>query len=197
MSASPRGAAATTSTRRTTSRIRPSGCGPYVHRAQPITIGPGNPCILIESDACNDPYLQAASQLTGQFDVVTVWLTSVHMLRQQNVEMPRHAIQSEGGHREYVQRKSYALADAVLKAGGVMHVCDRIVTSDPNGIEGRLKCHHEDLSSATSMRIESMAHRNYWEPNTGKIPLRLTPMAGSSKKRGGRFGLISILSRKP
>ena len=168
----------------------------YVHRAQPLTIDSKRPCVLIEADVCNDPYLQPALQSTGPFDAVTVWLTGVHMLRQENVEMPRQAIRTEGDHREYVQRKSYALADAVLKPGGVMQVCDRIVSTDANGIKGKLKSHHERLSSATSMRIVSIAHRNYEEPETGRITLRLTRMVGSSRQPGGEFGLISIISKK-
>ena len=170
--------------------------GGYVHRAQPLTIDSKRPCVLIEADVCNDPYLRPALQSMGPFDAVTVWLTGVHMLRQDNVEIPRHAVRSEGDHREYVQSKSYALADAVLKPGGVMQVCDRIVSTHADGIKVKLKSHHERLSSATSMRIESMAHRNYEEPETGKIALRLTRMAGSSRQPGGEFGLISVVSRK-
>ena len=169
----------------------------YVHRAQPLTIHLGSPCTLIESDVCNDQHLATALQLTGQFDVVTVWLTGVHMLRQDNVELPTHAIGSEAGHRDYVQRKSYALADIVLRSGGMVQICDRIATSNPDQMKRLLLRHHENLALETSIELESMSHRPYSEPDKRKTPLKQTLLVGSSDQPPGELALISVISRKP
>jgi SAM-dependent methyltransferase len=169
----------------------------YNHVAEPLAFPLDAACSLIESDVCNDPYLLPALRLSGPFDAVTIWLTGVHMLRQENVNVQAHGIDSDGAHRLYVQNATYELADTVLKPGGVLQVGDRGVAPDSPLLRADVLQAHEQQASVTSLRVRSLTHRLYDEPNTGRTPMGLTPGTSGLVPVAFQLAVLSIVSEKP
>ena len=56
----------------------------------------------------------------------TVWLTSTHIMRQENATVRSNGIMNDGQHLLFVQNTAHELADEVLKQGGVFQVGDRV-----------------------------------------------------------------------
>jgi SAM-dependent methyltransferase len=171
--------------------------GGYDHVAEPLSLPSGAPCVLIESDVCNDPYLQPALSASGPFDAVTIWLTGVHMLRQENVNVQAHGIDTDGAHRLYVQNATYELADRILRSGGVIQVGDRGVAPDSPLLRADKMQAHEQQASVTSLQVKSLTYRPYDEPGSGRTPMRVTPGTSGLVPVDFQLAVISIISEKP
>jgi SAM-dependent methyltransferase len=169
----------------------------FVHNAGPLALAAGAPCVLIESDVCNDPYLLPALRSSGAFDVVTIWLTGVHMLRQENVNVRARGIDGDGAHRLYVQNATYELADAVLKPGGVLQVGDRGMAPTSSLLRADILRAHGEQASVTSLKVQSLTHRLYDEPNSGRTPMVLTPGTAGLTPVVFEMAIQSIISEKP
>jgi SAM-dependent methyltransferase len=138
----------------------------YNHVAEPLAFPSDVACVLIESDVCNDPYLLPALRESGAFDAVTIWLTGVHMLRQENVNVQAHGIDSDGAHRLYVQKATYELADSVLKPSGVLQVADRGAAPDSPLLRADVLQAHGQQASVTSSRFD----RSHIDSTTSRTP---------------------------
>jgi SAM-dependent methyltransferase len=171
--------------------------GGYDHVAEPLSLPSDAACALIESDVCNDPYLQPALAAFGPFDAVTIWLTGVHMLRQENVNVQARGIDSDGAHRLYVQNATYELADTILRSGGVLQVGDRGLAPESPLLRADVLQAHGHQASVTSLRVRSLTYRLYDEPNTGRTPMRLTPGTSGLVPVGSQIAVLSIISDKP
>lgn len=169
----------------------------FDHVATALSFDANASCTLIESDLCNDEYLAAALRDSGSFDAVTVWLTGVHMLRQFNVNVRAHGIDSDGAHRLYVQNCSYELADAVLRSGGVLQVGDRGQTPDTQLLEADMLQAHAHQASVTSLQVKTLSYRPYEEPAQRRTPMVLTPGLAGLAPSAFQPAIISILSEKP
>jgi hypothetical protein len=139
--------------------------------------------VCLSTDICNDPFLRPALQASGPFDAVTIWLTGVHMLRQENVNVRARRIDSDGAHRLYVQNAAYELADFVLRPGGVLQVGDRGIAPDTPLLRADILQAHGRQASVTLLQVKSLTHRHYDEPDSGRTPMRLTP---------GTSGLVPV-----
>lgn len=169
----------------------------YDHVAEALDFSSDAGCVLIESDVCNDPHLIPALLASGPFDAVTIWLTGVHMLRQENVNVLAHGIDSDGAHRLYVQNATYELADSVLRPGGVLQVGDRGVAPDTPLLRADILQAHGQQASVTTMQVRSLTHRLYSEPNTGRTPMGLTPGTSGLVPVSFQLAVLSIVSEKP
>jgi SAM-dependent methyltransferase len=171
--------------------------GGYAHVAEPLSLPSDAACVLIESDVCNDPYLLPALRASGPFDAVTIWLTGVHMLRQENVNVLARGIDSDGEHRLYVQNATYVLADSILRSGGVLQVGDRRVAPDSPLLRADVQRSHEHQASVTSLHVKSLTYRLYDEPDSGRTPMRLTPGTSGLVPVAFQIAVVSIISEKP
>jgi SAM-dependent methyltransferase len=169
----------------------------YIHTAGPLALASGPGCVLIESDVCNDPYLLPALRAAGEFDAVTVWLSGVHMLRPENVNVQAHGIDSDGAHRLYVQNAVYELADAILKPGGIMQVGDRGMAPTSDLLRADYVQAHEEQASVTSLKVRSLTFRPYDEPNSGRTPMVFTPGTSGHVPTVLQMAVLSIISGKP
>ncbi len=169
----------------------------YAHVAGPLTLPFDAACVLVESDICNDPYLVPALQSSGAFDAVTIWLTVVHMLRQENVNVKVRGVGSDGDHRLYVQNATYELADRVLRSGGLLQVADRGVAPNSALLRADVLQAHADQASVTSLQVRSLTHRLYDEPNTGRTPVGLTPGTSGLVPEIFQLAVLSVISVKP
>lgn len=169
----------------------------YDHIAAPLSLPTDAACVLVESDVCNDPYLRPALQASGPFDAVTIWLTGVHVLRQENVNVRAHGIESDGAHRLYVQNATYELADLVLRPGGVLQVGDRGMAPETPTLRADTLQAHGQQASVTTLQVKSLTHRLYDEPDRGRTPMRLTPGTSGLVPTAFQIAVLSIVSEKP
>jgi hypothetical protein len=168
----------------------------YSQSAAALEIADGAPVTLIESDVCNDPALAAALQATGPFDLVTNWLTGVHMLRQSNADVRRSGVTSDGAHRLYVQNATYELADTVLAAGGYLQIADRGETPSNDLLIEDIRQAHNEQAAPTSLSVKAITHRVYDEPLSRRTPMGLTPGKLGLQSPGPSRSVISIVSTK-
>ena len=179
---------------RMASRATPAG---YEHIAGPIP-GPFTKAVtLLESDVCNDPYLGPALLADGPFDAVTIWLTGVHMLRQQNVQSIARRIHSDSAHRLYVQNAVYRLADQVLRPGGVLQVADRGEAPDSPALREEWLRGHREQASITSLKVQALAFRPYKEPDSRRTPMLTTVGRSAPVPTDYPTAIISVISVKP
>ena len=174
-----------------------SGPGGYDHVADPLTIDPAAPCVLIEADVCNDPHLLTALQASDPFDAVTVWLSGVHMMRQFNVKVRERGVDSDGAHRLYVQNATYELADTVLRPGGVLQVGDRGQTPDTPLLRDDTLRAHADQASVTSLRVQGLTYRPYDLPDQRRTPMVFTLGQAGLIPTSFTVAITSVISEKP
>ena len=169
----------------------------YDHVAEPLAFPSNAGSVLIELDICNDPYLPQALQASGTFDAMTIWLTGVHMLRQENVNVRARGVDSDGAHRLYVQNATYELADVVLRTGGVLQVGDRGAAPDTQLLRSDILQAHQEQASVTSLEVGPLAYRLYDEPNSGRTPMGLTPGTSGLVPAAFQLAVFSVMSVKP
>ena len=171
----------------------------YVSDSAPLALDHTGSSVLVESDICNDPHLLAALEKVGPFDAVTVWLTGTHTMRQKNAIVRREGITSDGEYRLYVQNAAYALADVVLKKGGVLQVADRLEMPDNDeGREDVLQAHRDQASTTTfEVRPENLAFRPFALPKSSATAMRFTPGMSGRLPNNPRLAIVSMISVKP
>ena len=172
--------------------------GGYEHLAGPIPGPFTKPITLLESDVCNDPYLPATLKAEGPFDAVTVWMTGIHMLRQENVQVRARGVNSDSAHRLYVQNTVYRLADAMLRPGGVLQVADRGEAPDTDYKRSEWLRGHREQASVTSLQVQdALAWRPYDEPDTRRMPMKTTQGRSGHIATDYRPAIVSVLAIKP
>ena len=172
----------------------------YAHEvdSSPLVLENGSPCVLIESDICNDPYLSLALRSLGPIDAVTIWQSGTHMMRYNNVNVRKQGIDSETKHRLYVQNATYELADEVLRTGGVLQVSDRGEMPDTDILREDFLASHRDQASVTSLEVQShsLACRPYSQPNARRTPMSLIPGTSRRMPIAPQLAVLSIISQK-
>jgi SAM-dependent methyltransferase len=169
----------------------------FNHTAEPITEPITKQITLIEADVCNDPFLLEPLLSSGPFDAVTIWLTGVHMLRQNNAQVIARGIQSEGAHRLYVQNAVYELADNVLRKGSILQVADRGQNPDTELLREDVLRAHRDQASVTSLEVRDLFYQTYEQPATNRTPMVFTPGISGHVPHALQPAIISIISVKP
>lgn len=168
----------------------------FIQEGTKIEAIPKTRCTLIESDLCNDEFLENALINSGKFDAVTIWLTGTHMMRPNHAMVRRMQISSDGRHRLYVQNKVYELADRILNAGGVLQVVDRGEEPASDILREDILSAHRDQASVTSLHVKDLQHRPYESPAGTRVPTVITPGI-SGRVPSDKTALISIISVKP
>jgi SAM-dependent methyltransferase len=153
----------------------------YTYKFPPICEKFTDTCTLIEGDICNDKPLIDALLDCGDFDVVTVWLTGTHKMRQRNTHVQQSGINSEGDHRLYAQNNVYELACKLLKSGGVLQVVDRSEAPTSELLKNECLKAHRDQASVTTLEVQKLEYLTYDDPNDAQSTLKLTiGLAGST-----------------
>lgn len=160
----------------------------------PIGLSLPLPVALIEADVCNDPHVEEVLLAEGEFDAVTVWLSGVHMKRQEHQTVARANIQSDYQHRLFVQNHVYELADKVLRQGGVLQVVDRGEAPTTQMLRDDLTRSHGEQAAPTSLQVQAIAHAPWSPPENTRVPMSLT--AGISGNVDVQFAMISVISIK-
>ena len=170
--------------------------GGYVQESAPFVISGDGPVVLIEADVCNDPYLCEALRASGPFDLVTNWLTGVHMLRQSNAAVQAAGITTDGAHRLYVQNATYELADAVLRAGGALQIADRGQTPSSDLLMADVHQAHMAQAEPTTLNVSAITYRPYEEPISQRTPMRFTQGLLGVTPTNLELSVISVVSEK-
>lgn len=168
----------------------------FVHSSRPLPVPLPSGVALLESDVCNDPYLADALLAEGPFDAVTVWLTGVHMMRQENLEVRRRGVDTDGAHRLYVQNNVYELAHRILRPGGVLQVADRGESPESDLLRQDILAAHAEQASVTNLKVQNLEWRPYAPPSGKRAPLRET-RGVSGRQPSGSLAVVSITSVRP
>lgn len=168
----------------------------YRHVAEDFAM-PEGPIVLVESDVCNDPFLISGLKTRAPFDLVTNWLTGVHILRQVNAAVRSRGISSDGEHRLYVQNTTYELADAVLASGGVLQIADRGEAPSSDLLREDILQAHGAQAKPTTLKVEEIAHTPYQPGPSRRTPMRLTPGILGLVPSDPTLAVISVVSVKP
>jgi SAM-dependent methyltransferase len=180
--------------KRLETRMTPQG---YVQVGTKIKNMPATQCTLIESDLCNDDFIEDALVTHGLYDVVTIWLTGTHMMRPNHASVRQRNITSEGNHRLYVQNKLYEVADRILRHGGVLQIVDRGEAPTASLLrEDALRAHREQ-ASVTSLQVTDLEYRIYIEPKGTRTPIKFTPGTSGRMPKVYETAFVSIISIKP
>lgn len=155
-------------------RVAPAPGG-YRQVAEPFADPLPGGVALVQADVCDDPDFVAALVADGPFDAVTVWLSGVHMLRQENAVVRVAGIDSDHAHRLFVQNAAYVLADRVLRPGGVLQVVDRVQAPSSDLLRNDLLRAHGEQAGPTRLEVQSLTWRPWIQPEHRRVPMVQRP----------------------
>jgi hypothetical protein len=162
---------------------------------EPIQEALHNPLALLQADVCFDPYIEGALKADGLFDAVTVWLSGVHMYRQQHAAVIDTGVDSDHSHRLLVQNSVYELANKVLRPGGVLQVVDRGEKLDSDLLKEDILQSHREQATPTSLQVREVDHTPSTIPEKKRVPMVLVP-GTSGRTSTADMALISVISVK-
>jgi hypothetical protein len=117
--------------------------------------------VLVEGDVIGDDELTAALIAAGPFDAVTCWLLDTHAARLRDERVRAIGMRSADEYRIGVQRLVYRLADRVLRAGGILHVVDRLESAlGEAAAQGVLRL-RAAMAQGTSLELLSLDTRDF------------------------------------
>jgi hypothetical protein len=130
---------------------------------------------LVEGDVLADPELVSALVAGPPFDAVVCWLVDTHDARGENQRMLALRVRSPDEYRLRTEGAAYEIAGRVLRAGGSMHVVERLQESITEVLAAALTRMHQEKARMMGLVFES---------------LDIRPLTG------GAEALVSLRSRK-
>ena len=170
--------------------------GSFVSQTTPLEKLPNEPCVLIQSDICDDPTMLTALINSGQFDAITIWLTGVHMLRQNNILVKSADITSDAEHRLYVQNNAYEWADLLLQSSGILQVADRRVAPTDQIYIDDIRNSHTEQAEPTTLTVIDVTYQIYEEPKKSGTPMILTLGTSGIIPNSNQLSIVSVISKK-
>ncbi|PWB31409.1 hypothetical protein DCO48_17260 [Pseudomonas sp. SDI] len=162
-----------------------------------IVDAPRADCLIIEGDALKDPQLERWLKTQPVFDSVACWLIGTHLLRARNVLLDAALITTPLDYRVQVQHNVYALADAVLRAGGILNVIDREPTPSTQRIYASILASHRDQARGSSLDVGSLSYTPQLETPCAETMQLLEHTAQALGHEGPlTFSLCSVTSVK-
>lgn len=152
---------------------------------------------LLQSDLLSDEFLSDYLLSLGKIDAITVWLVGTHLERGNCKNIQHLSIGSSGQYRLRVQNKAYELADAVLKAGGVLHIVDRGEVPTTDHLKQDFLNAHKDQASVTSLNVLGLEFMEYEEPQV-QMRIAMVKTLGTSGRVPdlSKTAMLSVLSRR-
>lgn len=162
-----------------------------------VTI-PTTGTVLVEADLFCDPILEAFLKEIPQFDAVTVWLVGTHLTRQHCLNLTPLKITTNQEYRLRVQNKTYELADAILRPGGILQVVDRGEIPSTDHLKDDTLNAHKEQASVTNLVVQGFEVMPYNELERGQR-VNMVQSLGTSGRRpeNPEWGIISVISKKP
>ena len=144
-----------------------------------------------------DKPLQKFFDSTLKFDAVTIWLSGTYRMRETCKALDVFRIIKPSEYRYYLLKKTYEIADRILKPGGVLHVVDRGLVPDTDKMKNITIDNYKERAPVTSLCFSDFDYRVYTEPTAKGISMGRDPLAEKSVTDDGRRAMHSIISKKP
>jgi SAM-dependent methyltransferase len=155
--------------------------------------------LLLEGDIANDPNLiKWLTEDVAPFDAIVCWLIGTHHARALNNYVQRYKMKDSTEYRLRMQNKIYALADQILRPGGILHLVDRGEEPKEEFLRRDIIEAHRDQAETTSLQVERLDYRLYEEPD-GETKIEMRSALGTSGMDPGEVqsALVSVIVRKP
>ena len=148
--------------------------------------------VLIEGDVLSDRSLWQWLETIPPRDAVICWLIGVHSAVHLDAGLAGIDV-AQASYRGHVQRAACALADRVLRPGGVMHIVDRIKPFEDAEDEEAITDLYRGLTEGTSLVLTAMNRQPYERSERG---VELVHGSGRGEAAPAELELLSVIMRK-